>query len=240
MRRSIDPSPVHFGVLLCLLCWVDAAPGSSAAIAAQDVDVPALVLEATSGDDVDPAIFETLGQERTRVALTALVQCCERVPGDRRPAAYYALRHFRGVEGLQSLAIAFLSERAFSSDARSAVRALATFERAAQGELRRVLAESDDILVRERAVGPLVDELRAYGTPEALRLLLDHYRVPFSGSTAVGVKALASFRRPECLEMLVETLGSTQTDAATRALVAAALGRRRGAAATDPRVGALR
>ncbi|MEM6567094.1 MAG: HEAT repeat domain-containing protein [Planctomycetota bacterium] len=235
MHRSITSVAALLAGLLLPGSLAKASPPPT-----QAVDVDALVREAMDGTDVDPGVFDAIGRERTREALAALVRCCERVRGDRQPAAYYALRHFAGQGELQARAIEFLSERSFGRDARSAVRALATFERAAQDELRRVLTESPDPLARQRAVGPLVDELRAYGTPEALQLLLDHYRVPFSGTATLGVKAFASFRRPECLEMLIDTLKSTRTDAGTRVLVASALGRRGDEATSAALVDALR
>lgn len=217
---------------------------------AQDVDVSALIAKALSAEgEVDPRIFETIGETRTRLALNGLLDCCERSRVDLRPAAFRATRHFAGVEELEDMAVRNLASYALAEQpatSQPAVRALVHFGVPAREDLERVLEESEDERTLQLAIGGLVDVLQERGTIEALELLLEHYRPGISGSAEVGARALGAFEDPACTKLLYKTLARSRTPAEVRAMIAAAIAQHPGKATTgalekavrdkDPRV----
>ncbi|MEM1451377.1 MAG: VWA domain-containing protein, partial [Planctomycetota bacterium] len=196
-------------------------------------DVVELSRIAMGDSPVDGTVFDELGAIRTRMALNALLVCCDDGPAERRPTAIHALRHFAGVDELGERALAVLVEIVFDDDAtvyerRAAARAMAAFGRAGQEELERVAFECDDELARQWAIGGIVEHLVARGTPDDLGLLLDHYRPPFSGSIELGGDALGRFQDEASAERLRDALKSSKTSPVVREMAALAVARQDG------------
>ncbi|MEM9378457.1 MAG: HEAT repeat domain-containing protein [Planctomycetota bacterium] len=196
-------------------------------------DLAELSRQAMGDSPVDGRVFDDIGRLRTRMALNALLVCCDDGPAERRPPANHALRHFAGADGLEERALAALVETVFGDDAtaydrRAAARAMTAFGGAARGELERVLAECDDALACQWAIGGLVGVLGTRRAARDLESLLEHYRPPFSGSIELGGEVIGAFRDEASGERLRAVLRSEKAPPVVREMAALAVARQDG------------
>lgn len=102
---------------------------------------------------------------------------------------------------------------------RAATRALARSGSAARAELGRIVRDHGDPVCREIAVGGLVPALRTAGDAESLELLLEHYRVPTSGSRELCVRTLRGFDTEDAYERLRSAVGRRDLPVQMKAMV---------------------
>ena len=204
-----------------------AALASGSPSSGDERSVAQLLEEALAqGEAVDPGLLDAIGRHADHEALEALESCVDALyQPNGLNAACAAYAHFRDGE-LQQEAIDRLAERVQRTDgarARAAVAALVSFSGAALGPLEWAIQRHEDPEVRHSAAGGLVGYLRAKHDPQSLRLLLDWYRPPRSGSRARGVAALASFSGPEHLKAFDAHLRGKHGDPISRTMVLEAL-----------------
>ncbi|MDP6537925.1 MAG: HEAT repeat domain-containing protein [Planctomycetota bacterium] len=183
----------------------------------------------TARDDVDPGVFDEIAAHRDLDGFRTLQQAVLLVKeSDLMLHAYGLFAAYRDSD-LEPGVVAWLYEHASTGGAvgrrRAATLALCGFGGAALEEMRALLEGHPDEGCRRIAVGGLVPMLQAQRTPEALTTLLNWYRVGVSGSRETGLRAIAAFRSEDCLDLLREALRDKAVPAATKALVAGALGR---------------
>lgn len=229
-----------------LLALIALLPLSALAPAQGAPETPAELLEEVrrSRDSVEMAVFERLGRLRTPQALDALQQAVGLV---RQPApleaGFRAFRHFRGEDGLQGQAIAFLvgsSESGFEPTRRAAARGLSLFGDAATTELRRLLDRSRDEQCRAFALGPLLPGFVQSATPADLGLVLDNLRVGPSGPRAALLTHLRAFAAPEHVAVFAARIADRRTPDPTKILAIEAIAERPDAAVSGALRAALR
>ncbi len=203
-----------------------------------------LLLEiSTKRDDVDPGIFEALGVRRDRAALDALEEAIGMLFYEHAlDPACCALSHFRGDPDLEQEAIRFLAalaENERTPRMHPAVRALVAFGSAAFEPLRKIVSTHPDPFCRRMAVGGVLPWLRARRDEDSLRMLLDWYRAPESGSREDLVRVLSEFDEPELMLVMSRTIEDEGADVQIRSVAVEALARMKSEGVVDSLLSAL-
>ncbi len=224
------------------------APPASALVAVRGapddrVDVLVERIEGLSGWQKARAI-EELARLATRDAYEAHARITDDLRNDEvRERAMRAFASYRGAEGVEGRAIAYLDERSGAGKApvrRAAIQGLALFEGAAESELRRHLRRSKDAEVRARAVAGLRELLATGGAASDLELLVEN-AVPGRSGTAVELReALDRFTGEASEEVLAAALRRGRGHLELRVLLCESLGPREGETAGEGLVAALR
>jgi HEAT repeat protein len=195
------PCPVRIALAGVLLV----AGGTSATLETRSVsfatvraDVPRLVQEIrrSSGAEQAELLLEltSLGSEES---LTAMKQLCEAMEDERSlQRAFAAFVNYRAVELLEGPAVDYLASQCQAKSEptrRAAAAGLVRFSPADTALLSRLVERSRDEVVRALLLGPLLPELQAAGTPDALRLIIGSARVGRTGDRATLLATLSSF-----------------------------------------------
>jgi len=131
------------------------------------------------GSSAQAALFQEIAVQKDKKALAALCRAVDSLPNGYRASstALGSFRQFRGLEKLESQAIAYLYERGGRTTGypSQATVALGGFGEAAHPQLLDLLRKSNSASVRSAALTPLLDMLAAGGTEEGLSLMLRNY-----------------------------------------------------------------
>ena len=131
------------------------------------------------GAEAQPALFQQLAGWASKEALDDLCDAVDSLPNGYRYAspALLSFTAFRGLDGLEPRAIAFLYERSGRTTGYpvQAVTALAQFGEPAMPQLLDLLRKSQSMVIRGIALRPLLDLLAANGNEEGLELILRNY-----------------------------------------------------------------
>ncbi len=228
-------------LLLAALC---ALPTLSGPAGAQQTPGELLEEIRRARDGVELQVFERLGRLGTAEALTALEQAVglvRQVPPLQ--SGFGAFRHFRGKEGLERRAIAFVAagaEGSFEPSRRAAARGLSFFGEAAAPELRRLVERSRDAECRAWAVGPLIAGLASAGGAANLALVLDNLQIGPSGTREALLAHLRVFASPELLPALAARIADRKAEPLLKVLIVETLAAVEGAVVVPSLRAALR
>jgi HEAT repeat protein len=156
-------------------------------------------------DQVDPAVFDQLGQMHSKQSLQALQKGIKLLQFEASYArAYFALRLFCGTD-LEQEAIDYLLESSVQGKVEQrpwALRALLEFVAVAPSDqaeesvhlaLRKFLQLSPDVELRAKALGPLLDDFSYPASSENLELFLANFQAGISGSRMEALEFLDKY-----------------------------------------------
>lgn len=226
---------------MLLLAASHAAPssaaGSHAHVAASlssargDARVERLLSDIASAKGPTKAnLIDGLAALKSREAFDALVDVTSSLRNpDIQRMAMESFDHFKGVDGLESRAIDWLSKECSSGREpvrRGAARGLARFGNAASSELSSLVSRSKDPRVRAFAVGGLLPELVAEGSPGALETLVMNADFGPTGTREELARALELFQGSSNTAALASTLRAKALDPGMKVLVCESLATR--------------
>lgn len=162
------------------------------------------------GDKTPVALFEELGTLKSSQALSLLERSVGQVKSGRPLGAIFrAMRHFLPDPELGPKALRIVVRHAISNDkteARQAAQALASMGAPAEAALFEVAEDARLPEARARALRGLHSALVERGDEDSLRLILQSWSTPSSGTQAQACALLASFRDPDAFKRMAKYL----------------------------------
>lgn len=168
-------------------------------------------------------LIDGLATLKSREALDALMDVTDSLQNpDIKRRAMESFVHFKGVDGLESKAIAWLATESGSGRQpvrRGAASGLARFGKAASSELTTLVSRSKDPRVRAFAVGGLLPELVADASPGSLETLVLNADFGPTGTREELARALELFQGSANTAALAGTLRKKELQPAMKVLV---------------------
>lgn len=190
-------------------------------------------IEASSGEPQAELLLELTGLASPE-SLDAMEELCGSL---QEPAslerAFAAFVNYRDVEALAGPAVEYLAQQAEDKSEprrRAAAAGLARLRPADTQVFTRLVLRSRDEVVRALALGPLLPELQAAGTPAALKRILANARLGRTGERATLVTALAVFTGEDNEALFIAALGDRTVPSSVQVLVVEAVGARESSA----------